>query len=63
MENLITSAMEIRNRTLVTSLLSDRGFKITMTDFDDMSFEGTESHINVHYDLFSNVESITVVPK
>lgn len=39
MDKLLTSALQIRQRTKVTSLFADNGYKIAMTDFDDVVFE------------------------
>ncbi|HBC3591390.1 TPA: hypothetical protein KDZ08_003220 [Vibrio parahaemolyticus] len=35
MDKLLASALEIKQRTMVTGLFAKNGFKIAMTDFDD----------------------------
>ncbi len=39
MNELLTCAMEQKQRTTVTSLFARNGFKIAATDFDDVTFE------------------------
>ncbi|RIZ55272.1 hypothetical protein [Vibrio sp. PID23_8] len=63
MERILTSAMEIKKRTQVTSLFAGNGFKIVMTDFDRMTFERANTKVNIRYDLSSNVESIHILQK
>ncbi|MGR5069327.1 MULTISPECIES: hypothetical protein [Vibrio] len=63
MERILTSAMEIKKRTQVTSLFASNGFKIVMTDFDRMTFERANTKVNIRYDLSSNVESIHILQK
>lgn len=53
--------MEQKQRTIVTSLFARNGFKIATTDFDDVTFKREDVLVNVHFDLSSNVESISVV--
>ncbi|MGR5239112.1 hypothetical protein [Vibrio alfacsensis] len=61
MERILTSAMEIKKRTQITSLFASKGFKIVMTDFDRMTFERANTKVNIRYDLSSNVESIHIL--
>ncbi|NVD09019.1 hypothetical protein FCU94_19405 [Vibrio sp. JPW-9-11-11] len=61
MEKLFSSALKIQQRTRVTSLFARNGYKIAMTDFDDMVFEKSGTKINVHFDRASNAESISVL--
>ncbi|KLN65915.1 MULTISPECIES: hypothetical protein [Vibrio] len=60
MDKLLASALEYKQRTMVTSLFAKNGFKIATTDFDDVTFERAETRVNVRFDLSSNVESISV---
>lgn len=39
------------------------GFKIAMTDFDDVTFEREGIQVNVHFDLNSNAESANILTK
>ncbi|ARP38535.1 hypothetical protein [Vibrio syngnathi] len=61
MNKLLTSAMEQKQRTTVTSLFARNGFKIAATDFDDVTFERESVLVNVRFDASSNVESISVL--
>ncbi|MBY7659931.1 hypothetical protein JFJ08_04410 [Vibrio atlanticus] len=61
MNELLTCAMEQKQRTIVTSLFARNGFKIATTDFDDVTFKREDVLVNVRFDLSSNVESISVV--
>ncbi|KWU01018.1 MAG: hypothetical protein ACPHQD_10480 [Vibrio toranzoniae] len=61
MDKLLTSVMEKKQRTIVTSLFALSGFKIAATDFDDVTFEREDVTVNVHFDLSSNVVSISVL--
>ncbi|CAV19078.1 hypothetical protein AB4516_18215 [Vibrio sp. 10N.222.54.F12] len=61
MNELLTSAMEQKQRTTVTSLFARNGFKIAATDFDDVTFERESVLVNVRFDASSNVESISVL--
>ncbi|CDT68060.1 Conserved hypothetical protein [Vibrio coralliirubri] len=61
MNELLTCAMEQRQRTTVTSLFARNGFKIATTDFDDVTFERESVLVNVRFDSSSNVESISVL--
>ncbi len=60
MDKLLESALKLKKRTTVTGLFASNGFKIAMTDFDDMTFERQGIHVDVHFDLDSNVESASV---
>ncbi len=60
MDELLTHAMEQKQRTVVTSLFAKNGFKIAATDFDDVTFERESVLVNVKFDTSSNVESISV---
>ncbi len=44
-----------------TSLFAKNGFKIAVTDFDDVTFERETVLVNVRFDASSNVESISVL--
>ncbi len=61
MDKLLASALEIKQRTMVTGFFARNGFKIAMTDFDDVTFEREGVQINVHFDLQSNAESASVL--
>ncbi len=61
MDKLFSSALEIRQRTGVTSYFVRKGYKIAMTDFDDVIFEREGVQVNVHFDRASNAESISVL--
>lgn len=61
MNEILTCAMKQKQRTTVTSLFARNGFKIAATDFDDVTFKREDVLVNVHFDLSSNVESISVV--
>ncbi|MDF5010259.1 hypothetical protein P3596_25865, partial [Vibrio parahaemolyticus] len=54
-------ALEIKQRTMVTGFFARNGFKIAMTDFDDVTFEREGVQVNVHFDLQSNAESASVL--
>ncbi len=60
MEKLLESALRIKQRTIVTGFFASNGFKIAMTDFDDMTFEREGVHVDVHFDMDSNVESALI---
>ncbi len=60
MDKLLESALKIKQRTTVTGLFASNGFKIAMTDFDDMTFEREGVHIDVHFDMDSNLESASI---
>ncbi|MDL1992136.1 hypothetical protein, partial [Vibrio parahaemolyticus] len=47
---------ELRNK-------AKNGFKIAMTDFDDVTFEREGVQVNVHFDTASNAESVSVLSK
>ncbi|ELB2784581.1 hypothetical protein QNE30_004511, partial [Vibrio alginolyticus] len=53
--------LEIKQRTMVTGFFARNGFKIAMTDFDDVTFEREGVQVNVHFDLQSNAESASVL--
>jgi len=61
MDKLLSSALEIQQRTRVTSLFASKGYKIAMTDFDDVVFEKAGVQVNVHFDRGSNAQSISVL--
>ncbi|CDT48667.1 Conserved hypothetical protein [Vibrio coralliirubri] len=61
MNELLTCAMEQKQRTTVTSLFARNVFKIATTDFDDVTFERESVLVNVRFDSSSNVESISVL--
>lgn len=61
MDKLLESALEIKQRTMVTGFFARNGFKIAMTDFDDVTFEREGVQVNVHFDLQSNAESASVL--
>ncbi|EOX3978935.1 hypothetical protein ACM9ES_001964 [Vibrio alginolyticus] len=61
MDKLLASALEIKQRTMVTGFFARNGFKIAMTDFDDVTFEREGVQVNVHFDLQSNAESASVL--
>ncbi|MCA0937561.1 hypothetical protein LCL85_18635 [Vibrio alginolyticus] len=60
MDKLLESALKIKQRTMVTGLFARNGFKIAMTDFDDVTFEREGVQVDVHFDLDSNAESASV---
>ncbi|WAG28155.1 hypothetical protein EEA47_17495 [Vibrio alginolyticus] len=61
MDKLLASALEIKQRTMVTGFFARNGFKIAMTDFDHVTFEREGVQVNVHFDLQSNAESASVL--
>ncbi|NVC95728.1 hypothetical protein FC650_19300 [Vibrio natriegens] len=61
MDKLLESALEIKQRTMVTGFFARNGFKIAMTDFDDVTFEREGVQVNVHFDMESNAESADVL--
>lgn len=63
MDKLLASALKIKQRTMVTGLFAKNGFKIAMTDFDDVTFEREGVQVNVHFDMASNAESVSVLSK
>ncbi|MBE3654736.1 hypothetical protein [Vibrio navarrensis] len=60
MDKLLTSALQIRQRTKVTSLFANNGYKIAMTDFDDVVFEKAGVRVNVKFDHHSNAKAVSV---
>ncbi len=50
MNELLTCAMEQKQRTTVTSLFARNGFKIAATDFDDVTFERESVLVNVRFE-------------
>ncbi|WP_319552549.1 hypothetical protein [uncultured Vibrio sp.] len=63
MDKLLASALKIKKRTMVTGLFARNGFKIAMTDFDDVTFEKEGVQVNVHFDMKSNAESANILTK
>lgn len=63
MEKLFKLAEKNSKRTPVTTLFIQNGFKIAMTDFDDVVFEKGDVRVNAHFDLNSNLKSVMVLPK
>ncbi|WP_319534117.1 hypothetical protein [uncultured Vibrio sp.] len=63
MDELLVSALQIKQRTMVTGLFARNGFKIAMTDFDDVTFEREGVQVNVHFDMESNAESADILTK
>ncbi|KGY12811.1 hypothetical protein NM22_08845 [Vibrio tubiashii] len=63
METLFKSAIESSKRTSVTTLFAQHGFKIAMTDFDDVVFEKDNIKVCAHFDFDSNLTSVQVLPK
>ncbi|WP_319534118.1 hypothetical protein [uncultured Vibrio sp.] len=61
MDKLLESALQIKQRTMVTGFFARNGFKIAMTDFDDVTFEREGVQVNVHFDMESNAESADVL--
>ncbi|WP_100754425.1 hypothetical protein [Vibrio salilacus] len=61
MDELFTLALKVRQRTQVTSLFAGKGYKIAMTDFDDVIFEKAGSLVHVHFDRTSYAESISLL--
>ncbi|UFN71092.1 hypothetical protein LN249_19815 [Vibrio alginolyticus] len=61
MDKLLASALEIKQRNMVTGFFARNGFKIAMTDFDDVTFEREGVQVNVHFDLQSNAESASIL--
>lgn len=45
MDKLLASALEIKQRTMVTGLFAKNGFKIAMTDFDDVTLSEKASKL------------------
>ena len=60
MNELLTCAMEQKQRTTVTSLFARNGFKIAATDFDDVTFERESVLVNVRFDASSNLSLIHI---
>ncbi len=60
MEKLLESALKLKQRTMVTGLFARNGFKIAMTDFDDVTFEREGVQVDVHFDMDANAESASV---
>lgn len=63
MDKLLESALQIKQRTMVTGLFARNGFKIAMTDFDDVTFERQGVQVNVHFDMDSNAESADILTR
>ncbi|MGP8306773.1 hypothetical protein [Vibrio sp. YIC-376] len=63
MNKLLASALQIKQRTMVTGFFARNGFKIAMTDFDDVTFERGGVQVNVHFDMDSNAESASIWSK
>jgi len=63
MDKLFKSAIKSSKRTPVTTLFVQNGFKIAMTDFDDVVFEKDDIKVNAHFDLNSNLKSVMILPK
>jgi hypothetical protein len=63
MDKLLASALKIKQRTMVTGFFARNGFKIAMTDFDDMTFERGGVQVNIHFDLNSNAQSASILSK
>ncbi|UYI49681.1 hypothetical protein OFO16_16805 [Vibrio natriegens] len=61
MDKLLESALEIKQRTMVTGFFARNGFKIAMTDFDDVTFEREGVQVNIHFDMESNAESADIL--
>ncbi|MCF7483339.1 hypothetical protein L3V31_16655 [Vibrio sp. J1-1] len=61
MDKLVESVLQIKQRTMVTGFFARNGFKIAMTDFDDMTFEREGVQVNVHFNMESNAESADVL--
>ncbi|MDV6253502.1 hypothetical protein RXX31_19540 [Vibrio sp. EA2] len=47
----------------VNGFFARNGFKFTMTDFDDLTFEREGVQVNVHFDIDSNAESASIWSK
>lgn len=63
MEKLFKSAIKHGKRTPVTTLFVQNGFRIAMTDFNDVIFEKGDTKVNAHFDLNSNLKSVVVLQK
>ena len=63
METLFKSAIKSSKRTPVTSLFVQNGFKIAMTDFDDVVFEKNDIKVGAHFDLNSDLKSVVLLTK
>jgi hypothetical protein len=63
MDKLLESALQIKQRTMVTGLFARNGFKIAMTDLDDVTFEREGVQVNVHFDMDSNAESADILTR
>jgi hypothetical protein len=63
MDKLLDSALQIKQRTMVTGFFARNGFKIAMTDFDDVTFEREGVQVNVHFDMDSNAESADILTR
>ncbi|MEH0739996.1 hypothetical protein H4F05_00630 [Vibrio cholerae] len=61
MEKLFASALELKQRTQVTSLFAMNGFKIIDTDFDQVIFERLGTKIQVHFDRSANARALAVL--
>jgi len=62
MEKLFKSAIKSSKRTPVTTLFVQHGFKIAMTDFDDVVFEREDIKVRAHFDFDSTLKSVRVIP-
>ncbi|EOY4517368.1 hypothetical protein ABMX68_21780 [Vibrio vulnificus] len=63
MDKLFESAIARSKRTPVTTLFARNGFRISMTDFDQVVFEKDDVKVSARFDLKSNLESVRVLPK
>ncbi len=61
LNTLFYSVMETKNRTLVTNIFVQNGYKIAKTDFDDVVFENDDTQIQVQFDRESNAQAISVL--
>lgn len=60
MDKLLTSAFHAKRRTEVTSLFASEGYKIAMTDFDDVIFERASVQVHCHFDRSASIETISI---
>ncbi len=61
LNTLLYSVRETKNRTLVTNIFVQNGYKIAKTDFDDVVFENDDTQIQVQFDRESNAQAISVL--
>lgn len=61
MDKLLTSAFKSKKRTPVTTLFAQNGFRITMTDFDNVTFERGDIKLSAQFDMSSNLESVNII--